>query len=295
MRISFEKSFSPRLPSFISPPTCGAHQIKKTSLEYVCNFVEEDMTSPSQALLALPELPGLDGPGSHSGAEQWKRFQSVIEDYGILHKLGSITGDNHGSNDVLCRLLSQFLESEASHGMQSTDESVVTAILSTFASKPFLFMGGKEAVLEACTQIEEVDEASFNMDMFEDWKKQKELGWRQMGPLGKIHNVAVHIRADDYRYNLFRRRAGKILGLDNDTRWNSWFLLPDTALSKDEHIKWYQDKYYDALVDDYLTPLDWQTLRDTRTFLQPFWKITLLTEGYRSTLDRTLFTMDVLC
>lgn len=77
-----------------------------------------------------------------------------------------------------------------------------------------------------------------------------------MGPLSKIYNIAVHIRADDYRYNLFRRRAGKILGLDNDTRWNLWFLLLDTALNKEEHIKWYQDKYYDALVDDYLTPQD---------------------------------------
>jgi hAT family C-terminal dimerisation region len=155
-------------------------------------------------------------------------------------------------------------------------------------------MDNKEAVLEACKQIEEMDEASFNMDMLEGWRKQKELGWRQMGPLGKIHNIAIHIRANDYRYNLFRKRAGKVLGLDNDTRWNSWFLLLDTALDKEETVRWYQDKYYDALSEDYLTPQDWQTLRETRGFLQPFWRITLLTEGYRSTLDSALFTMDVL-
>ncbi|RKK14056.1 hypothetical protein BFJ67_g17976 [Fusarium oxysporum f. sp. cepae] len=116
-----------------------------------------------------------------------------------------------------------------------------------------------------------MDQASFNIDMMQGWKK-----------------------ASDYRHNIFRRRAGKVLGLDNDTRWNSWFLLLDAALDKEEHIKWYQDKYYDALVDDYLAPQDWQNLGETRNFLQPFWKITLLTEGYRSTLDRTLFTMDVL-
>lgn len=257
-------------------------------------FIEEDMTSPSQALLALPELPGLDGPGSHSGAKQWKRFQSVIEDYGILHKLGYITGDNHGSNDVLCRLLSQFLGERGISWNAKHRRIRCHGHIINLCVQAFLFMGSREAVLEACREIEEMDEASFNMDMLEGWKKQKELGWRQMGPLGKIHNIAVHIRADDYRYNLFRRRAGKILGLDNDTRWNSWFLLLDTALNKEEHIKWYQDKYYDALVDDYLTPQDWQTLGDTRNFLQPFWKIALLTEGYRSTLDRTLFTMDVL-
>ncbi|RKK88924.1 hypothetical protein BFJ68_g16833 [Fusarium oxysporum] len=64
----------------------------------------------SEPLLALPELPGIDGPGSHSGAEQWKLLQPVIEEYGISRQLGYITGDNHGSNDVLCRLLSHFLD-----------------------------------------------------------------------------------------------------------------------------------------------------------------------------------------
>ncbi|OAQ57445.1 ribonuclease H-like protein [Pochonia chlamydosporia 170] len=132
------------------------------------------------------------------------------------------------------------------------------------------------------------------MDMMQDWKKRKERSWSELGPLGKLHNIAVHIRANDYRYNLFRKRAGKVLGLDNDTRWNSWYLLLDTALDKEEHVKWYQDKHYDTLVENYLSPQDWQNLRETRNFLQPFWKITLLNEGYRSTLDRTLFTMDVL-
>jgi hypothetical protein len=71
-------------------------------------------------------------------------------------------------------------------------------------------------------------------------------------------------------------------------------VLLDAALDKEEHIKRYQGKYYDALVDEYLAPQDWQNLRETRNFLQLFWKVTLLTEGYRSTLDLTLFTMDVL-
>ncbi|EKG08903.1 transposase-like protein, partial [Macrophomina phaseolina MS6] len=112
----------------------------------------------------------------------------------------------------------------------------------------FLFMHSQEAVEAACKQIEELDEASYDMDMIEAWKRSKGLGWREMGPLGKVHNIAIHIRANDYRYNLFKRRAGRVLGLDNDTRWNSWFLLLDVTLEKQEHVKWYQDKYYDSLM-----------------------------------------------
>ncbi|KAJ3454605.1 hypothetical protein MRS44_013205 [Fusarium solani] len=266
----------------------------KAFLGICVQFMQEGTKNPCQALLALPELPGIDGPGSHSGAEQWKLLQPVLEEYGILRQLGYNTGDNHGSNDALCRLLSHFLEGRgiawnAKHRRIRCHGHVVNLCV-----QAFLFMDSKEAVLEACRQIEEMDQASFNMDMMQGWKKRKERRWSQLGPLGKLHNTAIHIRANDYRYSLFRRRAGKVLGLDNDTRWNSWFLLLDTALDKEEHIKWYQGKYYDALVDDYLAPQDWQNLRETRNFLQPFWKITLLTEGYRSTLDRTLFTMDVL-
>ncbi|KJZ68903.1 hypothetical protein HIM_11710 [Hirsutella minnesotensis 3608] len=266
----------------------------KAFLGICVQFMQEGTTSPCQALLALPELPGIDGPGSHSGAEQWKLLQPVIEEYGISQQLGYMTGDNHGSNDVLCRLLSHFLQGRgvawnAKHRRIRCHGHVVNLCV-----QAFLFMDSKEAVLEVCRQIEEMDQVSFDMDMMQGWKKRKERGWSQLGPLGKLHNIAVHIRANDHRYNLFRRRAGKVLGLDNDTRWNSWFLLLDYALNKEEHIKWYQDKYYDALVDDYLAPQDWQNLREMRNFLQPFWKITLLTECYRSTLDRTLFTMDVL-
>ncbi|XP_044714549.1 Ribonuclease H-like protein [Hirsutella rhossiliensis] len=242
--------------------------------------MQDDQRNPSQALLALPELPGIDGPGSHGGGEQWKLLQPVIEDYGISSLLGYFTGDNHGSNDVLCRLMSSFLESQgiawnAKHRRIRCHGHVVNLCV-----QAFLFMDNKEAVLEACRQIEEMDEAPCDLDMMQGWKKRKERGWSQLGPLGKVQH--------------FPSARRKVLGLDNDTRWNSWFLLLDTALEKEEHVKWYQDKYYETLVNDYLAPRDWQALRDIRNFLQPFWRITLLTEGYRSTLDRTLFTMDVL-
>jgi hAT family C-terminal dimerisation region len=266
----------------------------KAFLGTCVQFVEEGTKEIRQALLALPELPGLDGPGSHSGAEQWKLLQSVLEDYDIWQRVGYVTGDNHGSNDVLCRELSEFLRSKdqnwpAKHHRVRCHGHVINLIV-----QAFLFMDSKEAVEEACTQIENLDGASYDMDMIEAWKRNKDLGWRQMGPLGKVHNTAVHIRSDNHRYNQFKKRAGRVLGLDNDTRWNSWFLLLNVTLEKQEHVKWYQDRHWDSLKDDYLTPEDWQTLHDTRDFLQPFWKITRLTEGHRTTLDSTLFTMDVL-
>ncbi|KAJ3495229.1 hypothetical protein NLG97_g3545 [Lecanicillium saksenae] len=102
------------------------------------------------------------------------------------------------------------------------------------------------------------------------------------------------MRENNNRFNLFRESAGRSLGLDNDTCWNSWFILLDIALYLQERVEWYLRKHYKDMQDDYLTLNEWQVLRETIAFLQPFWKITLLTEGHYATLDRTLFTMDVL-
>ena len=46
--------------------------------------------------------------------------------------------------------------------------------------------------------------------------------------------------------------------------------------------------------EDYLSPAEWQTLEETAVFLQPFYRVTLETEGDLSTLDKTLHTMDIL-
>ncbi|CAG9955471.1 unnamed protein product [Clonostachys rosea f. rosea IK726] len=161
------------------------------------------------------------------------------------------------------------------------------------AVQAFLFIDSKEAATAALEQIEDDDRTAFGSDFFERIKVQKALGWRRLGPLGKVHNVSVHMRENDYRCNLFKKRAGRSLGLDNDTRWNSWFLLLNAVLDLQGHVEWYERKYYDDLRGDYLSPDEWQALRETRSFLQPFWWITQLTEGRYATLDRTLFTMDL--
>ncbi|KFA81613.1 hypothetical protein S40288_09579 [Stachybotrys chartarum IBT 40288] len=126
-------------------------------------------------------------------------------------------------------------------------------------------MNSKEAAQAALEQIESDDEVAFGSDFAERVKVQKALGWRQLGPLDKVHNIAVHMRENDYRWNLFRKRAGRSLGLDNDTRWNSWFVL-DVALDLQEHVEWYLREYYEDVQDDYLTPNEWRLLRETRAF-----------------------------
>lgn len=266
----------------------------KAFLGTCVKFVDPETKETLQALLALSELPGLDGPGGHGGAEQWKLLQQVLDDYNIWNKLGIFTGDNHGSNDKLCRFLGEHLQNNGIKWDAKKQRIRCHGRVVNLAVQAFLFIDSKEAATAALDQIEDGDKTAFGSDFFERIKAQKTLGWRRLGPLGKVHNISVHMRENDYRWNLFKKRAGRSLGLDNDTRWNSWFLLLNAVLDLQEHVEWYQRKYYDDMRDDYLSPDEWQALGDTHNFLQPFWRITQLTEGRYATLDRTLFTMDVL-
>src|SRR5436305_3151256 len=117
-----------------------------------------------------------------------------------------------------------------------------------------------------------------------------------MGALGCLHNIAVHIRSSEAYYNEFIDLAGESLGLDNDTRWNSWFELIDKTKKPNVRsaIREYQERHYGELEKDFITPEYWKILDDTHLFLQPFWKVTIETQGDAATLDQTLFTDDIL-
>jgi hypothetical protein len=59
-------------------------------------------------------------------------------------------------------------------------------------------------------------------------------------------------------------------------------------------INQYAEKYYGEIGEDYLSPADWEVLEETAAFLQPFYRVTLETEGDFAMLDHTLFTMNIL-
>ena len=66
------------------------------------------------------------------------------------------------------------------------------------------------------------------------------------------------------------------------------------ASEKAGSIDTYTKNYLSALEEEYLSPKDWDQLRIITTFLQPFHRATLETQGDYATIDRVLFTMDIL-
>ena len=58
-------------------------------------------------------------------------------------------------------------------------------------------------------------------------KEAKAASQREIGTLGKVHNLIIYIRSSESRWNKFKALCGRSIPIDNDTRQNSWFIVLD--------------------------------------------------------------------
>ncbi|TKA81632.1 hypothetical protein B0A49_01266, partial [Cryomyces minteri] len=115
--------------------------------------------------------------------------------------------------------------------------------------------------------------------------------WRKKGPVGKLHNLVVHIMWTPQRRQLFRSKqqdlqATKLLLLtvNGGIRWNSTHDMIERALQLKDAIDLYVNHAKQVLetadiVKDELTLEDWQELTELRDLLQPMKETTKRLEG----------------
>lgn len=254
-----------------------------------------------EALLGLPNIQH-----SHSGETMSRHLLDTIRYFHIAGNIGYFTADNATSNDTCLRALSTSLANEFGVGFDPIERRVrCGGHIINLCLQAFLFASSKEALVAA------IEEADDNMDAtvvesLQAHLQQKngkgkyrrvpddQAGWRSIDPLGKLHNIAVFIRSSTVHSDAWQRLAGLALGIDNATRWNSSYMLLRTALEKKDKLMVFQQEHHKALGDDSLTQDDWDVLRLTADFLQPFWQATLAEEKRWSSLDQLLYHMDIL-
>ncbi|KAK2926771.1 hypothetical protein FoTM2_013641, partial [Fusarium oxysporum f. sp. vasinfectum] len=203
---------------------------------------------------ALLGLPNLRR--SHAGAAMTPHLMEIIRKYHLAPRIGYFTGDNDAKNDTCLRQLAVGLSQE--YGL-------------TFDPS------------NTCQK----SHGRRN-------KRNDTAGWRSIGPMGKLHNIAVFIRNSTVRNDAWDDIAGKALGIDNITRWNSWFKLLDAAISQEGPLSIFLNQYHEELEDDILTHDDWQVLKMTHEFLQPFYQATLEQQMEWASIDQVLENMDIL-
>ena len=276
---------------------------KKAFLAVVAHFVDTEGKN-RKALLGLPRLRG-----SHGGQHQAEHANRIIDWYEIAHKLGYYIGDNHGSNDKCCRFISKHLREEYQANWEPKTRRIrCHGHVINLASQAFIFAPDKETIDAVVYEIrqeadvgDENDEEVDEDDEYDEEarlamvsKKKKRPCWKDIGPLGKLHAIVAYMRASELLYNEFLNAAGRMIPMDNDTRWDSWYTMNEVACELEGHVDTFVKNHRKAIGKHALTPDDWDTLREINIFLKPFEKVTKRTQGDLDSIERTLVTMDIL-
>src|SRR2546423_1901119 len=235
----------------------------------------------------------------------------IIREFELAHLVGYFTTDNAGSNDTLLETLEKTLLVEYGARFNPKKQHVrCLGHIINLSLSAFLFANNKtaleEALKEAIEGEEETSVCELLIEKLKDLKGSKGrknkkrddfTGWRSIGALGKLHNIAVRIKTSDILSDHWRQLSPNLmLGIDNATRWNSWYLLVKRAVSKRSEVMEICRRHKTEFGDgkDILTEEEWEQLEGTEEFLQPFYQATLEGQHEFASLDQTLLFMDII-
>jgi hypothetical protein len=130
--------------------------------------------------------------------------------------------------------------------------------------------------------------------MDKDKGKQKGCeGWGATPALEKLHNLAVWLRYSTDHHDMWMLEVGITLGIDNDTRWSSWFQVIKRANKKRDEIKEFIVKHHKCEPFRFQN-CDWDKLERTEKSLSIFNSGTLWVEGHKASLSQILEMMEVI-
>ena len=78
-----------------------------------------------------------------------------------------------------------------------------------------------------------------------------------IGLFGKLYNIVIHIHSAANCVKEFKALTGRLIPLNNWTRWNSWYLMLLIAIKKVGAIDTYLKNNFAILKNNYLSLSDW--------------------------------------
>jgi hypothetical protein len=125
-------------------------------------------------------------------------------------------------------------------------------------------------------------------------QRQEFSGIGRLPALEQLHDLGIWLHRSSQRDKDWMIAVGLQLGIDNMTRWSSWYMFIDKALRKQSAIKVFMVDHDHELDGIKLTTEDWDILSKIRKFLQPFAGATLYAQTDKSSIGQSLELMDVL-
>jgi hypothetical protein len=187
-------------------------------LGITADFVDCEDEKHTKALITLPKVLG------HSGENQFKALLPVLQDYGIVQKVGATISNNSTTNDTHSQAIESYLLEEEDIEWEATRwRTRCLGYIINLTVQAFLFRNEIDIKeLESYDKMNERGELSEKEDIARKF-------WL-LRPLGKLHNILVHSRSTSALVKEFEELVERMVPLDNRTRWNSWYLCLNVAL-----------------------------------------------------------------
>jgi hypothetical protein len=169
---------------------------------FVAHYLDKDLVNKS-TLIGMHRVKG-----AHTGENIAEVMIPVLEEMGIVSRLGYFIADNASNNDTCWRAICRKLRPD----IKEPDSRRVRCLghILNLAAKAFLF--GKDA-----DAFEEDTNSKRNNAHIE---KLREL-WRKKGPIGKFHNLVLHIRVTPQRREEFLDILRGVVAKDLEGEFNA--------------------------------------------------------------------------
>jgi hypothetical protein len=268
---------------------------RRLSLLGVVAHYLDSSYKPRAILLALPRMTG-----AHTAVNLSGQIRTLIRHFNLQTSFGYAITDNASENRACLDLLSQELAFNA-----AKRHVLCTGHIINLVAHKVLFG----------TDIESFEHELSNVTA----EAVELASWRRKGPIGKLHNIIRYISHSSQRQDAFIRLQEAALEScdidtqqplhlirDNVTRWNSWYDAAERAIKLRQYIDEFTDDEladynskvarYEArskalttpqngpikapsLLEDKLTPDDWDVIVTYMTILKPCEQATIKLQG----------------
>jgi len=220
--------------------------------------------------------------GKHAGENQAQIVLEVLRELRIQDRVGCLVGDNAAVNDTAVSAILGGLHPTLTKKQRSAFRIRCLGHNINLCAHALIFGKGRGDRREAFARAERKGDESDLASV-----------WRQIGAVGRLHNIVKYIRWSPQRREEFANciQGGEIADFDhleliqdNDTRWNSFYLAISRALEVKDRLDMFCKKHKPdprsgALTNDLLTHTHWYHLSRLRDCLNMFHIATLEAEG----------------
>ncbi|OHW95676.1 transposase-like protein [Colletotrichum incanum] len=229
--------------------------------------------------------------GTHSGENLADTLLDIVQLWEIRGQVGTVISDNLTTNDTCLHYFYRQLDPSIRPADIKACRMRCYGHVLNLVARAFLF--GKDA---------DSFELESDINGMRGLLEQDLRHWRSKGPIGKLHNIVKFIRSSPQRSEYFKRIAREQehegyrlceestaeleVVSNNDTRWNSTYLMIERALRKQTDIRAFifalegeQDKAKRIPAEDILSNDDWCVLGEVNEILRPLYSQTMRTQG----------------